>query len=259
MIDDWREFAAETREAAIEAAKGHFSVSGERLELRWVPADLDVSGLGSRVLLLASLKDEPPADLSDVGEFLFGVLQRMNLASRLRIDESDDDGDLVFRISGPALEAAVRRDPGIVGALAHLGERVAQEILGEELALRIDVPRSARSDRSEGRDGRDGRRGPRSGRSGGRDDRRSRSEGRGRGGDRPRRGGRRTHEDGDERLEKYTRQVAEELLADGGERVLDPMSSRERWVVHNTVKSIDGVTSESVGDDDEKRVKLIAE
>jgi predicted RNA-binding protein Jag len=264
MIDEWKEFTGETRSAAVESAKGHFSVSEERLDVRVIPTQMGVAGLGSRVLLLAMLKEEAPADLSDVGEFLYGVLQRMNWATKVRIAESDEDGDLVFKIRGPAIEEAARKDPNVVGALAHLGERVAQEILGEEVGLRIEVPRSERPERREGRD-RDGRNSREGGRRGeGRGDRRPRGDSRGRNDDRgrgddrgrrPRRGG----DDGDERLEKMSREIAEEVLRTGVERTLDAMSSRERWVVHNAVKEIDGVTSESVGEHDEKRVRIVRE
>ena len=256
MMDEWKEFTGETQASAVDAAKGHFSVSEDRLDVRLVSGTLEVSGLGSRVLVLASLKDEPQADLSDVGSFILGVLERMNLANRVRIQESDEDGDLVFKVSGPALEGAVRRDGSVVGALAHVAERAAQKLLGEELSVRIDVPRSERRDRDDRGDGRNGRR---------RDGREGRGERRGGRGERPRRGddrgGRRPRQsdDGDERLEKRIRELAAEVKSGGGERVLESMSSRERWIVHNTIKDIDGVTSESIGDPDDKRVKLIAE
>ncbi len=248
MIDEWREFTGESQAAAVEAAKRHFSVSEERLDVRVVPESLAVSGLGARTLVLASLREEPPADLSDVGEFVLGVLQRMGLANRLRMAESDEDGDLTFRISGAALEQAVRKDPGIVGSLAHVAERAAEEILSEEISVRIEVPRSERPERGDRREGRREIRGDRKGRGG---------DGRRRGEDRGRRT-RRGNDDDDERLERLAREVAEEVRASGGERVLDSMTSRERWVVHNAVKDIEGVTSESVGERDEKRVKIVA-
>jgi len=261
MIDEWREFTGESREAAVELAKRHFSVSEEKLDVRVVPESLAVAGLGARTLLLVSIKDELPTDLSDVGEFLLGVLQRMGLSARLRIAESDDDGDLVFKLSGPALEQACRKDHAVVGSLAHVAERAAQEILGEEVTVRIEVPRTERAERSERGERRDSRREgrgdrdrDRKGRGG---DSRRRADDRGRGDDRGRRG-RRSSEEDDGRLERMAREVAEQVRQNGGERVLDAMTSRERWVVHNAIKDMDGVTSESVGERDEKRVKISA-
>jgi predicted RNA-binding protein Jag len=37
------------------------------------------------------------------------------------------------------------------------------------------------------------------------------------------------------------------------------MNSRERWVVHNTIRDIEGVRSESIGEDPSKRVKVLPE
>jgi predicted RNA-binding protein Jag len=35
------------------------------------------------------------------------------------------------------------------------------------------------------------------------------------------------------------------------------LNSRERWVVHNALKDVSGVSSESVGDGRLKRVKIV--
>jgi predicted RNA-binding protein Jag len=47
-------------------------------------------------------------------------------------------------------------------------------------------------------------------------------------------------------------------VRDTGEAsTLDEMSSRDRWVVHNAIKDVSGVRSESVGDGRLKRVKIL--
>jgi spoIIIJ-associated protein len=50
-------------------------------------------------------------------------------------------------------------------------------------------------------------------------------------------------------LQRFSRQVAEEVLGSGSERVLEPMSPADRKVVHDTVNTIDGVGTRSEGDE----------
>lgn len=50
-------------------------------------------------------------------------------------------------------------------------------------------------------------------------------------------------------LQKFTRQVVEEVLASSSERALEPMSAADRKVVHDTVNEIDGVVTRSVGEE----------
>jgi hypothetical protein len=59
------------------------------------------------------------------------------------------------------------------------------------------------------------------------------------------------------RLEELAEKKAREARDRGEEIVLGPMNSRERWVVHNTLKSVSGVRSESVGEGRTKRVKIV--
>ena len=42
----------------------------------------------------------------------------------------------------------------------------------------------------------------------------------------------------------------------GEAELLEPMSSRERFIVHSTIRDIDDVTSESVGEGRDKRVNV---
>ena len=57
-----------------------------------------------------------------------------------------------------------------------------------------------------------------------------------------------------EALEKFTHTVANQVLEQGIAKALEPMSSADRKVVHDTVVGIDGVTSHSEGDDASRRV-----
>ena len=50
-------------------------------------------------------------------------------------------------------------------------------------------------------------------------------------------------------LRRFTEQVAGEVLETGAERALEPMSPADRKVVHDTVVSIDGVSSSSQGEE----------
>ena len=59
-----------------------------------------------------------------------------------------------------------------------------------------------------------------------------------------------------EALEKFTRTVAAQVLETGTTKALEPMSSADRKVVHDTVVGIDGVASHSEGDDPSRRVVI---
>lgn len=58
-------------------------------------------------------------------------------------------------------------------------------------------------------------------------------------------------------LERFTRQLAEDVLANGGRKVLEPMGSADRKVVHDTVGTIEGVQSLSEGEDPRRRVVIV--
>ena len=57
-----------------------------------------------------------------------------------------------------------------------------------------------------------------------------------------------------EALEKFARTVAQDVLASGQAKALEPMSSADRKVVHDTITDIEGVVSRSDGDDPARRV-----
>ncbi len=287
MIEEWKEFTGEDRQRAVAAASSHFSVSEEQLDVREIPQSMNVSGLGARVLILASIRatPEPPEELSDVGEFISGVIQKLGVGERLRVRESDDDGSITVRVSAPGLDELIRRDPAVGASLSHLAERAAQKFMGDAMEARVEIVREQRESRGGGGGrGRDGRGGGRGERGGDRGDGRGRSregregrEGRGRRGNRGDRGERGDRERGDRgqsreragrsdgdiprdpELEQKARETAERVRDSGQEVTLPAMSSRDRWIVHNAIRDIEGVTSTSVGEGDQKRVKILPE
>jgi spoIIIJ-associated protein len=50
-------------------------------------------------------------------------------------------------------------------------------------------------------------------------------------------------------LQRFTRQIAEEVLSSGSEQALEPMSASDRKVVHDTVNAIEGLATRSEGED----------
>ena len=59
-----------------------------------------------------------------------------------------------------------------------------------------------------------------------------------------------------EALERFTRDVAAQVVASGVVRVLEPMPPADRKVVHDTANSIDGVTTSSEGEEPRRRVVI---
>lgn len=55
-------------------------------------------------------------------------------------------------------------------------------------------------------------------------------------------------------LERFARQVAEDVLDSGSQKVLEPMNPADRKVVHDTINEIDGVTTISEGEEPRRRV-----
>jgi spoIIIJ-associated protein len=62
-----------------------------------------------------------------------------------------------------------------------------------------------------------------------------------------------------EALGRFTRQICEQVLANGQPVALEPMSAPDRKVVHDTVNEIGGVGSSSQGDDPDRRVVISPE
>jgi hypothetical protein len=163
------------------------------------------------------------------------------------------------------------RELSAAAGISGLGDRSCFLIwiAGQEQA----EPRREARDGGERSSG-DGRRRDRGGR-GGRD-RGDRDRDRGRGGNRDRdrgrdrgdRGERRAERPGDRRgdrpegvdevrLETLAREAAERVRRSGEPEILESMTAKERWVVHNFLKDIEGVTSASEGEGASKRVKIL--
>ncbi len=60
-----------------------------------------------------------------------------------------------------------------------------------------------------------------------------------------------------EALERFVRQIAEDVKSAGVQKALEPMSPPDRKVVHDTVNEIDGVRTVSEGEDARRRVVII--
>ena len=59
-----------------------------------------------------------------------------------------------------------------------------------------------------------------------------------------------------EALEIYTRKLADQVIGDGGEIMLEPMNAADRKVVHDAASEIEGVRTHSEGDDPRRAVVI---
>lgn len=57
-------------------------------------------------------------------------------------------------------------------------------------------------------------------------------------------------------LQRFTRQIGEEVLASGSERALEPMSAADRKVVHDTVNDIEGLATRSEGEEPRRYIVI---
>jgi spoIIIJ-associated protein len=57
-------------------------------------------------------------------------------------------------------------------------------------------------------------------------------------------------------LEEFVQGIAARAIETGRDQVLDPMNSADRKVVHDAVASIDGIVSESQGEEPRRRVVI---
>ena len=60
-----------------------------------------------------------------------------------------------------------------------------------------------------------------------------------------------------EALERFTRDVAAQVISTGVAKALEPMSPADRKVVHDTVNTIDGVATRSEGEEPRRRVVIV--
>lgn len=186
-------------------------------------------------------EDLEEGELGPVGEFVAGILERMKLRGIGLTETETEEGDIIITLDGKAITALNDREPRFAAALSHLAHRAAEVLVDEEVAARVDI-RGARRAASEERDERPRRDGRRD------EGRRERPDSR---------------RDSDDRggideaaLERMAREAAEIVRRSGEPELLRPMNSRERWVVHNTLKDERGVRSESEGEGPRKRVRI---
>lgn len=59
-----------------------------------------------------------------------------------------------------------------------------------------------------------------------------------------------------EALQRFTQQIAEEVLANGGDRALEPMAPPDRKVVHDTINEIDGLSTRSEGEEPRRYIVI---
>jgi spoIIIJ-associated protein len=156
-------------------------------------------------MILASRLEEQ-ANLGPVGEFASGLLQRMGVPGRNRVEESSQDGEIALVLRGDGVSELARRNDFFLSSFAHIVERAAAARKGEDVRVRVEL-----------------------------------------GFDDP----------AEVRLESIARARAEEVLRTGAPVSLEPMNSRQRWIVHNALRNISGVRSESLGDGRLKRVKIV--
>ncbi|MBW3547236.1 MAG: Jag N-terminal domain-containing protein [Actinobacteria bacterium] len=62
-----------------------------------------------------------------------------------------------------------------------------------------------------------------------------------------------------EALQRFTREVADQVLSTGAAVSLEPMPPADRKVVHDTVNTIDGVSTRSEGEEPARRVLIVPE
>ena len=58
-------------------------------------------------------------------------------------------------------------------------------------------------------------------------------------------------------MERFATQVAQDVLASGTAKALEPMHPADRKVVHDTVNDIDGVATTSEGEEPRRRVVIM--
>ena len=189
-------------------------------------------------------------------EWLSGLIKRMGFEANIKVKMTGDKkADLA--VSSPNGRHLVGRRGATLHAIQDLMEASVSE---EGWSFRIDVlggdrDRDDRRDRGDRDDRRGGRDRDDRGRGRDRDDR-----GRGRGRDRGDRGdnrrGRRTPEDVDA-LRRLAKKLGQRVQESGQSIVVrQELNSFERRIIHVTIGDMDGLETESVMQDDIKRVKI---
>jgi len=57
-------------------------------------------------------------------------------------------------------------------------------------------------------------------------------------------------------LQRFAKQIAEEVTASGEERALEPMTAADRKVVHDTINDIDGLATRSEGEEPRRYIVI---
>ena len=57
-------------------------------------------------------------------------------------------------------------------------------------------------------------------------------------------------------LQRFTRQIADEVTASGAERALEPMMASDRKVVHDTINEIEGLATRSEGEEPRRYIVI---
>jgi spoIIIJ-associated protein len=60
-----------------------------------------------------------------------------------------------------------------------------------------------------------------------------------------------------EALRRFSRQLADQVLASGASKALEPMSAADRKVVHDALNEVDGVATMSEGEEPYRRVVIV--
>ncbi len=253
-LDRAKEFVGENRAEAVDKARSHFGVGEERLELRIVSQQLEIAGLGDRVMVLAALKSAQ------------GVRAEPRRDSRReprRDSQREPRRDSRREPSREPRAEPVSGPPGELGLIGRFTDELVRKMeLGGP--TRVDETESdgrvlvtLSGDAIQQRARRDSRLAGSLSHLVGRaaeslldEEARVRVEIAGVRGEEPR-------SPVEAELEALARSKAEEVCDSGEPVVLQEMNSKERWVVHNAIKDVAGVTSESVGEGRNKRVKIM--
>lgn len=131
-MEEIREFVGETPEIAAQKAAQYFGVPLGQVDVRVISDRLRISGLGARVLVLAAIRQQEEAEEEDVqlgpvGEFVAGILRRLRLPGRIRVDEFEAEGEVVLTLRGDGAHDLGRRDSRLLEALSHLASRMVQK------------------------------------------------------------------------------------------------------------------------------------
>ncbi len=261
MYDEGKEFVAETEAAAIERAVSHFGVPEDRLDVRVISDALDVAGLGGSIMIVAMSLDaarqprgrrERPERSGRSGRPDRTRPDRTDRGGRRERPEREERSESAARALGPSVVE-------VIGELTEAGE------FARELLRHLELPGTTQLEEgSEGGEAVVRIRGRAVDEAARRDDRFLDSlahlieralEGQNSGepivhvaigSDDP----------AELALEGEARERGEEVVRTGEAVTLESMNARERWVVHNALKQVDGVRSSSVGDGRERRVKI---